>query len=463
MRSRTRSAAKSIPGRVALALLLVPGAALANQITVNTLLDTDVADGLCSLREAIEAANSDAPYHGCTAGSGDDEIDFSVTGTIALNSNLQEISSSLTIKGPGRDQLTVDGALQHSVFRLDAPGAGLLRVRSLTITRALAVSGAAVWLALDDDATLSDVLISDCEASFGGALYASSSGHVMVLDSEMSGNRGDLGGGALYVNGSAELFVQDSTIADNFAGPDDGTTDADGGGILVVVTPFEIRRSTISGNGARGNGGGMFVNATGLLRSTTVVENFGDSDGDGNSGGGLRVDVVGDVEFANSIVAGNTDGSAAGGLEPDISLNSGSVTSLSYNWIGDNSSVGSAFPAPSTPGTPNINADYVGTPAAPIDPVLSALVDNGGPTRTHRPLVASPVIDQGDCPSAGQDQRGYGDATSGRRTVDDPAIGNLGDGCDIGAVERGAVPLAGLPFDDGFESGDTSAWSVAVP
>ena len=179
------------------------------------------------------------PTTAATAGSGDDEIDFSVTGTITLNSNLQEISSSLTVKGPGRDQLTVDGALQHSVFRLDAPGAGLLRVRSLTITRALAVSGAAVWLGLDDDVTLSDVLISDGEASFGGALYASSSGHVMVLDSEMSGNRGDLGGGAMYVNGSAELFVQDSTIADNFAGPDDGTTDADGGGILVLVTSFE--------------------------------------------------------------------------------------------------------------------------------------------------------------------------------------------------------------------------------
>ena len=99
------------------------------------------------------------------------------------------------------------------------------------------------------------------------------------------------------------------------------------------------------------------------------------------------------------MVAGNTDGSAAVGLEPDTaSHNSGKRTPPACPTTGSATRperVGTAFPAPSTPGTPNINADYVGTPAAPIYRVLSALVDNGGPTRTHRPLVASPVIDQG--------------------------------------------------------------------
>ena len=39
-------------------------------ITVETLVDADVAEGQCSLREAIVAANTDAAYRECPAGSG---------------------------------------------------------------------------------------------------------------------------------------------------------------------------------------------------------------------------------------------------------------------------------------------------------------------------------------------------------------------------------------------------------
>src|SRR3954468_23689089 len=61
----------------------------ASAIIVNS--TSDVAnpnDGLCTLREAITAANTDSvsgPTVGeCNAGSGDDMISFSVTGTITL-------------------------------------------------------------------------------------------------------------------------------------------------------------------------------------------------------------------------------------------------------------------------------------------------------------------------------------------------------------------------------------------
>ncbi len=46
-------------------------------ITVNTTLDEDVDNTICSLREAIVAANTNAAYHGCSAGGGvADEIRF---------------------------------------------------------------------------------------------------------------------------------------------------------------------------------------------------------------------------------------------------------------------------------------------------------------------------------------------------------------------------------------------------
>lgn len=57
-----------------------------------------------------------------------------------------------------------------------------------------------------------------------------------------------------------------------------------------------------------------------------------------------------------------------------------------------------------------------------VNPVLGALANNGGPTRTHALLSGSPAIDTADssfCPSI--DQRWW------KRPS--------GDGCDIGAYE----------------------------
>lgn len=449
----------------ALSLGLLPSTVGADLITVTTLTDTDVADGLCSLREAIEAANVDAAYRGCPAGDLADEIDFAVGGTISLNADLPEISGALTVSGPGRDQLTVDGVDQHSVFRIDAVGGELLTVSGLTVTRASGGFGGAFAVAIDDSLTLSDVLVSDGEASFGAGIYADDCGEIRILDSELRDNRGNLGGGGAWVSGCAELFVQDSTFAANFAGPADGTTDAHGGALLLAATPFEIRRSTLSGNGARGHGGALLLSASGgQIRNSTLTLNFADPDGDGHSGGGLRIEnLVGqEVSLSNTIVAGNVDGSTAGGRHPDLSLASGDVVTGSYNWIGDRTSVEAAFPLPGTAGTPNVHADFVGDATAPLDPDLDVLADYGGPTRTHRPTLASGVLDQGDCPVAIQDQRGHGNAATGRRTVDLPAIANLADGCDIGAFERGATLIDGLPFVDDFESGDTSRWSAVV-
>ena len=73
------------------------------------------------------------------------------------------------------------------------------------------------------------------------------------------------------------------------------------------------------------------------------------------------------------------------------------------------------------------------------------------------------MVDLGSCPAAPSDQRGFGNPATGRRVVDDPGTPDEDDGCDIGAVERGAVLLSDEIFADGFESGNASAWSSVVP
>ena len=114
-------------------------------------------------------------------------------------------------------------------------------------------------------------------------------------------------------------------------------------------------------------------------------------------------------------------------------------------------------------GAPNANDDWVGSRAAPVIAGLAALADNGGRTRTHALSPGSLLLDRGQCPDELRDQRGYGDLASERRPVDDPLVPDSADGCDIGAFEAGGGELPFVLFHDSFASGDTGAWSSALP
>src|SRR5438128_11903995 len=86
-----------------------------NTITVNSLSDVaNASDGLCTLREAITAANNNAASGvvagECAAGntSGTDTIDMTgITGTINLTGSLTSIFTNVNITGPGSGLLTI--------------------------------------------------------------------------------------------------------------------------------------------------------------------------------------------------------------------------------------------------------------------------------------------------------------------------------------------------------------------
>src|SRR5690348_11866668 len=94
--------------------------ARAATITVNSLADPGKA-GVCALRDAITAANSQTRVNGCKAGSGNDTINFSVSGSIVPSNYFQAITDArLTIEGP----ITIGGG------DFPAGGGGLLFVAS---------------------------------------------------------------------------------------------------------------------------------------------------------------------------------------------------------------------------------------------------------------------------------------------------------------------------------------------
>ncbi len=82
-------------------------------ILVNTAADEDVDNVNCSLREAINAANSDAAYNGCTAGSGTDTITFAGDYTITLSAvygQLPPVTSVIIINGNGPDHTIIEAS-----------------------------------------------------------------------------------------------------------------------------------------------------------------------------------------------------------------------------------------------------------------------------------------------------------------------------------------------------------------
>lgn len=450
-----------VTATVLLLPLCLPRAAPAAQITVDTLQDIDVTDGFCSLREAILAANSDTAHRECPAGSGADEIEIALPGTIHLNADLPQIVSGLTVRGLGPDATAIDGGGFLEVLHFTDAATGndeLLRVERLRITGGLASEGGAIYAGNNRRLEVVECRFDANEATQqGGAVRGDRTTSVLIVRTAMVDNHTDGSGGAFMVDQCASAECIDSTFAANTAG-------SQGGAIYASsVANLLVRQSTFSGNQANGGGGALSMSVTtGRLESSTLVGNLADADASGSGEGG-GFDAAGNVTVTllNTIVAGNSDATVGSFNCPDGDARLlATIATEGFNLIGANDCMTAAnFPA----GQPNVWGDLVGTAAAAIDPLLDVLEDNGGVTATHLPFAASPVVDSGRCPGAIADQRGFGELGTGLRIVDDPQIPDFVDGCDIGAVERDGVSLAGLLFSDNFETGDSDRWSAVGP
>jgi uncharacterized repeat protein (TIGR02543 family) len=212
--------------------------------------------------------------------------------------------------------------------------------------------------------------------------------------------KGEVGGA---IDNSGNLTLLNSTLHDN---------SADSGGAIFNAGELKVVNSTFYNNSASGpgGGGGAILNNAGNLTlvNSTIVGNKA------LIGGGI-FHAFGSpwfISLENTIVAGN---SSDGGPD-DIYVRGpeSTVIVLGNNLISANNRLESWFP----------EGELVGTAANPVDPMLEALADNGGPTYTMLPLIGSPLINSGilqeNTPSV--DQRGL------------PRLSGLF--IDIGAVER---------------------------
>jgi len=373
---------------------------LLSLFTVNSLGDSGTGSGNSGdLRYVINQVDST---------SGDNTINFSVTGTISLSSALPDLSNTtgLTdIEGPGAANLTVAGSFNElrpfRIFTVD-PNADANLV-GLTITGGLAGSGGGIYNAGTLTVTNSTISGNGTEDSLGypsaGAGIANV-GTLTVANSTIDGNMAaDSAGGGIFNDAGGTLTVTNSTIANNIAHPAFGGYAGDAAGILNFGTLNAVN-TTIAYN--------SFSFPGGFPGGTSIA-------------GGLAT--FGPTTLDNTIVALNTTGVGISARPDDIT---GSVdTTDSYNnLIGIGGSGGLA---------PGVNGNQVGV----ANPRLGTLADNGGPTQAIALLPGSPAIDAGSSSISGvtvpsTDQRG---------ALRGPVGLNAGFTVDIGAYEASSSYL----------------------
>ncbi|MFO7682342.1 MAG: choice-of-anchor D domain-containing protein, partial [Chloroflexota bacterium] len=288
-------------------------------LTVNTLTDKPlndptIDDGLCSLREAIEAANNNASVstNDCPAGSGADTITFSVSGSIIFVETMY-INSDITLSGP----IILDGDQATNLFTVSS--SGKLSLLNMTLQNGKSGFGGAIQGNGDGKINAVGVSFIGNESTFsGGAINTNAA--LNLLGCNFSGNKAGENGGAITFNGGANEAL--NIAGSNFAG---NIAEEKGGAIALITTsPMSISDAIFSGNIATGSqsdhgGGAIYIdnsyedNAISIVRSA-----FNGNLTPGGSGGAMQV--AGDIpitmvnsSFNANISRGSSSSSGRGG------------------------------------------------------------------------------------------------------------------------------------------------------
>jgi hypothetical protein len=394
-------------------------------------------NGRCTLRAAIEESNSLA---------GPDRIELPA-GRYVLSLGELRIEDSLILNGAGAATTIIDAndtsrvlviAPKSPATGAPQPSPPTVSVANVTITGGrvaplAAINGAGVVNSGGSSLALLSTIISNNEArQFGGGV--TNSGFLRIFDTAIRGNTLPRGGGGQTSSGGGVFNFGDSSI-EIVRSVITGNQATRGGGIRNAGGRLEILNTTISGNTAFARGGGIMNFGVANIGFSTITLNQANvgAGGEPTVGGGIFNE--GTVNLGSTILAENMDNRSRS--SPDFSPDCFSpsrfgMISFRNNVIGilnANCDVGDTIFG-------DLRFDQAGSAAAPLDPGLEALADNGGSTPTHGLADDSPAIDTArfvtsarffDCPEVDQ------------RDLVRPGDGS--DECDVGAFEANAQPL----------------------
>lgn len=289
--------------------------------TLNVTSTEDILanDGVCTLREAVIAANTNAPSGDmegeCPAG-----VD-SQTDTILL---VADQSYSLTIDSTcGDDQVCGDldiwdnSAATDLVIFVDGNGGATISQEAGVDDRVLENHGAGV--------EIEGLTLTGGTAGWsGGGIF--NTGAMVVSHSTITANSSpNDGGGGISNEGSMTLIG--STVSNN-------TSIHDGGGIANTGS-LTIDASTISGNTAQTFGGGILNKESGVttIRNGSVI-----SSNSAAGGGGVHNDDWSRLYLNDSTISDNTATGYGGGIQNfwygELTINTSFISGNTAYWGG---------------------------------------------------------------------------------------------------------------------------------
>ena len=304
-----------------------------NASPANIILVTNTNDsGPGSLRNALAVA------------SDGDTIDATgVSGTILLTGGELQITHNVTINGPGAGSLSVNG---NNTFRVFDNFVRDVTISGFTITNGSVTNGGGGGIYNDGGnsatLTLSNCTVSGNSAEFGGGIV-NANGTLNVSNCTFSDNGSIFYAGGISnmaFDGAATLVITDSTISGNLASDDGGGIESSAGGSVQSFASVTVSNSTISGNSSLNGGGGGISNvapdagnfATLTINDSTITGNHAGCSGGGifSIGATLGGTFGATLTVMNSTLTNNGVGLGAGcengGTGGGISTNVGTLT-----------------------------------------------------------------------------------------------------------------------------------------
>jgi CSLREA domain-containing protein len=452
---------------------------------VNVATDGLNGDDQCSLREAVESANSNSAVGGCAKGQGSkrDTIELRAKDyTLSIPSSNEgnnvdgdldvKNAGPLTVIGKGPDDTKITQSQDDRVF--DVIFSAGLKLESLRMTSGDVTSFTSANArggnarVTNGKLTVSKVASTSADALVGGSVHASgtntkltinrsffetndatSSGGTLAIQagatatvkrtlfqlSEVDDSTNAADGGVILSEGLGGLTVIDSTLQGSSA-ESTGVGNAALGGAIYSNAPLTIKRSTIRGNTASAgqdntqeNGGGVYVaGGTANIVNSTFFDNRAGGPGDNDGVGGAVYAASGSTHIKHVTFDSNQ------GSDDADSIGGGSGVADFFGSIIDDagdpcegSFVSSAGFNVTTSNDPD--CALLGSDVPDGDADLGVFGDNGGFTETI-PIAgtsdAKNLVPKKKCKKATrlEDQRGF--------------VRPKGKKCDAGAFELGA-------------------------
>ncbi|KEZ90813.1 SdrD B-like domain-containing protein [Lacrimispora celerecrescens] len=224
-----------------------------------------VNKSIATIQNSVVSNNS-SPWSGC--------------GVYVFPSNDNAASSSLTVKNSEISH-NKGGEQGGGIMAWGNKGQVIVNViDSNIIDNEVTTRGGGLCTPGGSTITITNSVVSDNRAKFGGGIYASTDKNVrstieVMGSSKIQNNTASTSGGGIYANDSS-VTLDGGTISGNISNT------AGGGAYVMSNADFTMKSGEISGNKATGgNGGGIFSDSTVIIKAGTISGNIATDDGGG--------------------------------------------------------------------------------------------------------------------------------------------------------------------------------------